>query len=249
MSDPVTLPSLSSSLDLEQDFPFATLLQVLEYCFDMHCHFPALCSDDQAISYYQLDEASTAFAAYLQEWVKPDDEKIAITSRCSLFGAVAFCGAIRAGVSVVFPEPSSIDRQSRFYSENRIRLLVAMNSDMFCSRYLKRFFTPEEQVITLDRLGRIERAEKFSGVLGQVSPKEWQRPLSNQQRKLEILRMSQNGVLSGCSQQELLSQVKSLYRQSQSCDDASLDQVSSFLKILVQLLQGKQIEFSRNILK
>ncbi|MCL6271517.1 AMP-binding protein [Sansalvadorimonas sp. 2012CJ34-2] len=242
MGDPVTSLELSSSQKTAGSSYFSSVQQMLEYCFDMYCHFPALCSDKQTLSYSQLDEASTSFAAFVQTSLDIEKDVVAVTSRPSISSAIALCGALKSGASVAVVEPDYFSQAGSCFSHLKVRLVVAEKSDFFHTRYLNRFFQPEQQVLDLNAQGQVSQARSFNRIVRKTPPKIWARPASRAHRTIKVFQIGNLGKVEETTQNDLLSQVESLYREIKNSEkETEMPQVASFLKLLVQLLRGKPL--------
>jgi long-chain acyl-CoA synthetase len=105
------------------------VLDVVERAFKTHAHKPAYSALGETISYQQLDQASAAFAAYLQQHTGLESgDRIALQMPSVLPYLVALYGSLRAGLVIVNTNPLYTAREMQHqFSDSGARALVYMN--------------------------------------------------------------------------------------------------------------------------
>ena len=244
MSDSVSASKYSSFPDYAGGLKFASIQQVLEYSFDMYCYSPVLSSDEKKLSYIQLDEASSAFAAYVQATLNLEQgERVAISAKPSLASAIALCGAIKSGASIVLLDADRLTQAKDFFCEHRVGMLVAKKEEFFCSQRLQRFFQSRESIMSLSREGEVARTHSFFKVIERTDSASWKRPALAQQKSSEVFWQDSFGKMLQTSQEQLLELVTGLHSEAgRTNSGGEADAVKGFLKLVMTLLQGQSLD-------
>ncbi len=105
------------------------ILQVIERAFVEHAHKPAFTALGETLSFAELDSASAAFAAYLQQHTSlKTGDRIALQMPSVLPYLVALYGSLRAGLVIVNTNPLYTAREMQHqFSDSGARALVYMN--------------------------------------------------------------------------------------------------------------------------
>ncbi len=90
---------------------YGSLVQVLEESFKTYASRKAFISMDKAITYAELDAASSAFGAYLQSLGLKKGDRVAVMMPNVLQYPVAIAGILRAGLTVVNVNPLYTPRE------------------------------------------------------------------------------------------------------------------------------------------
>ena len=114
---------------------FKSLKDLLDYVAITHQHLPAFTCAGLTLSYREIDELSTRFAAYLQaETSLIPGDRIAIQLPNLLQFPIALFGAIKAGLVVVSTNPlytaHEMKHQFRDSGAKGIVILESSNQDL-----------------------------------------------------------------------------------------------------------------------
>jgi long-chain acyl-CoA synthetase len=113
MSRPVWLDAYPSGVPATIDpNEFPSVVELLEQSFGRYASRPALENFGVTMTYTELDEASRAFAAYLQQGAGLNrGDRVAIMMPNTIQYVVAVCGILRAGLTVVNVNPLYTPRE------------------------------------------------------------------------------------------------------------------------------------------
>ena len=155
------LEPLSESLSPSQ---FANLKGLLSYVAVTHQHLPAFTCAGVTLSYHELDELSTRFAAYLQTQtdLAPGD-RIAIQLPNLLQFPIVLFGAIKAGLVVVSTNPLyTAHEMEHQFRDSGAKGIVILES--FCQKLEEVLPSTQIETVIVATLGDIRPAISRAGI-------------------------------------------------------------------------------------